>query len=127
MDKKKKTLLWAAGIIEAAIIVFGLVVSILVIVTFNSPEEFPSTYKELNLAENGPMIGYFQNNATVFFLVIVLPLLVILALDIVYLVYFALKRESKLSDSERKIIAEKAKEEAKAELLKELEQESTKK
>ena len=73
------------------------------------------------------MIGYFQNNATVFFLVIVLPLLLILAVDIVYLVYFALKRESKLSDSERKIIAEKAKEEAKAELLKELEEESTKK
>ena len=33
MDKKKKILLWTAGIAEAAIIIFGLVVSILVIVT----------------------------------------------------------------------------------------------
>ena len=49
-----------------------------------------------------------------------MPLLIILAGVIVFLVYFALKRESKLSEKERDAIAEKAKEEARAELLKEL-------
>ena len=119
MDRKKKITLAAIGAVEAAIIVFGLVVSIIVIATYISPEE-SGDYLTQNVAQNGPFIGWLQNNPTPFFLLIVLPLLIILAADIVYLVYFALKRESKLSDKERDQIAAKAKEEARAELLKEL-------
>lgn len=123
MDKKKKLILGIAGLLEAVVIVFAFVVSILVITTYHSPEQY-SDYLALNLEENGPMIGWLQNNPTPFFLLIVMPILVILALDIVYLVYFALKRESKLSDKERDAIAAKAKEEARLEVLKELEEEN---
>ena len=97
MDKKKKLILGIAGLLEAVVIVFAFVVSILVITSYHSPEQY-SDYL----------------------------VLVILALDIVYLVYFALKRESKLSDKERDAIAAKAKEEARLEVLKELEEENRK-
>lgn len=76
MDKKTKRTLFIAGIVEAAIILFCLIVSILVIVTYNKPESGPN-WQQMNLDKNGPLIGWFQNNPTPFFLIIVLPLLVI--------------------------------------------------
>lgn len=124
MDKKQKRTLIIVGALEAAIIVFCLVVSILVIATYHAPESGPD-YAELN-AQNGPLIGWFQNNPNPFFLIIVLPLLVILALDIIYLIVFAVRKESRLSDSEREEIAKAAREEAKKELMREMLEEAKK-
>lgn len=116
MDKKQKRTLIIAGIVESAIIIFCLVVSILVLTTFISQEQTPD-WVQANLTQNGPFIGWFQTNPTPFFLLIVLPLLVILAIDIIYLIIFAVKKESKLTSDEREEIARKAREEALAELL----------
>ncbi len=122
MDKKTKRTLFIAGIVEAAIIVFCLIVSILVIVTYNKPES-GHNWQQMNLDKNGPLIGWFQNNPTPFFLIIVLPLLVILVLDIIYLIIYASKRESKLSDAEINEIQAQARAEAREELRKEIEAE----
>ena len=119
MDKKTKRTLIIAGAVEAVIIIFCTVVSLLVLLTYNAPESGPN-WKTMNLEKNGQFIGWLQNNPTPFFILIVLPLLVVLVLDIVYLIIYASKKESKISDAEREAIAEKAKREAAAELESEL-------
>lgn len=119
MDKKKKIGLIIAGAIEAAIVVFVLVVSILVTVTFNDPEKVPH-FQEANLEQNGPFIGWLQNNPTQFLLIILIPIFLILALDVIYLVIVAAKRQSNLSDAEQAAIEEQAKKEAREEILREM-------
>ncbi|HBE99097.1 MAG TPA: hypothetical protein DDW18_03575 [Firmicutes bacterium] len=122
MDKKKKICLITAGAIELAIVIFVITVSILVTVTFNDPDVY-ANYQQLNLEKNGPFIGWLQNNPTYFLFIILIPIFVILALDIIYLVLVATKRGTNLSDEEQAAIAEQAKKEAREELLKELRQE----
>ena len=123
MDKKTKIRLFVAGGIELVIVVFCLVVSILVMTTIADPN-LPN-HAELNM-KNGPLIGWFQNNSTPFFLIIVLPLFVILAVDVIYLIVFATKRESSLSATEREAIEEQAKREAREEVLREMQEEAKK-
>ncbi len=119
MDKKKKIGLIIAGAIEASIVVFVLVVSILVMVTFNDPDKVPD-FQTKNLEQNGPFIGWLQNNPTQFLLIILIPIFLILALDIIYLVIVAAKRQSNLSDAEQAAIEEQAKKEAREEILREM-------
>ncbi len=122
MDKKKKIGLIIAGVAELAIVVFVIVTSILVTVTFNDPDVDPN-YMAHNLANNGPFIGWLQNNPTAFLFIVLIPIFVILALDIIYLVIVATKKHVDISDAEQAAIVEQAKKEAKAELLKELQEE----
>lgn len=122
MDKKKKIGLIIAGVTELAIVVFVIVTSILVTVTFNDPDVDPN-YMAHNLANNGPFIGWLQNNPTAFLFIVLIPIFVILALDIIYLVVVATKKHVDISDAEQAAIVEQAKKEAKAELLKELQEE----
>ncbi len=122
MDKAQKRKLIIIGALEAALVIFDLVVSILVMTTIHDPNEFDAAAK--NLHDNGPLIGWFQNNSVAFFLIIVLPLFVLLAIDVIYLIVYATKRESTLSDKERKAIEEQAREEARAEVLREMQEES---
>lgn len=120
MDKKTKRNMIIVGVVELALIIFCLTVSIVVMVTFNSPDQFGTiTARQLN-EQNGPMIGWFQNNPTGFFLIIVLPLLIVLVVDIVYLVMYAIKKESNISEEERAILEEQAKQAAKDELRAEI-------
>lgn len=121
MDKKQRNTIIIAGIVEAIIIIFCMTVSILVLSTFDSN----LTAQEI-LAKNGPFIGGLQTNNTIFLITIVLPLFVILALDIIYLIIYATKRESALSDKERDAIEAQAKEEARQEVLREMEEEAKK-
>ena len=119
MDRKQKITFIVGGIVEAIIIVFCMTVSILVLSTFDSN----LTAQEI-LNKNGAFIGGLQTNNTVFLLTIVLPLFVILAIDIIYLIVYATKRESSLSDKERDAIEAQAKEEARQEVLREMEEEA---
>ena len=121
MDKKQRRTIIIAGIVEAIIIIFCMTVSILVLATFDSN----LTAQEI-LAKNGAFIGGLQTNNTIFLIAIVLPLFVILALDIIYLIIYATKRESALSDKERDAIEAQAKEEARLEVLREMEEEAKK-
>ena len=124
MSKKKKIGILIAGIVELAIVVFVLVTSILVIVTFNDPNTVPDSAKA-NLEKNGPFIGWLQNNPTNFLLIVLIPIFLILALDIIYLVIVAARRQSNLSDKEQEEIAAQAKKEAREELMREMMAEET--
>ena len=121
MDKKKKIGLIVAGSVELVLVVFCLVVSILVMTNLHTAENMtPDAAHQLNLDQNGPFIGWLQNNPNLFFLIIVAPLLAILVVDVVYIVMYAIKKESNLSDKEKKLLEEQAKKEAKEELRKEI-------
>lgn len=122
MDKKKKIGLIIAGVAELAIVVFVIVTSILVTVTFHDPD-VDANYMAHNLADNGPFIGWLQNNPTAFLFIVLIPIFIILALDIIYLVVVATKKHVDISDAEQAAIAEQAKKEAREELLKELQEE----
>ena len=126
MDKKKKIGLIVAGALELAIVIFVITVSVLVTVTFNDPDVYPN-YQQLNIEKNGQFIGWLQNNPTYFLFIILIPIFVILALDIIYLVMVATKRGTNLSDAEQAAISEQAKKEAREELLRELQQEKEEK
>lgn len=121
MDKKQKLLLIIGGIAEIIIVVFCLVVSILVMVKW-----IPDSTPEELVKANGPFIGTLQGNNVLFLCTIVLPLFVILAIDVIYLIMYATKRESALSDKERDAIEAAAKEEARLEVLREMEEEAKK-
>lgn len=109
MDKKTKKTLIIVGAIEVAILLFCLIVSIIVIVTWSPDLANP-------IAKNGPFIGWFQKNTTPFFLIIVLPVFVIFLVDAVYLVVYSAKKPSALTESEREAIQAQAREEARKEL-----------
>ena len=123
MDKNKKIIL-IGGIIEAAILIFALVVSILVWTTANSAADHPELtaeqLKQLNIDQNGAFIGFFQNNPTLFLVIICFPIFAIVALDFVYFAIIASKRESSLSEEQLKAIKAKAEEEVRKEMLDEI-------
>ncbi len=122
MDKKKKIGLIAAGIVELAVVIFVIVTSILVTVTFHDPD-VDANYIAHNLADNGPFIGWLQNNPTAFLFIVLIPIFVILGLDIIYLVIVATKKHVDITDAEQAAITEQAKKEAREELLRELQEE----
>ncbi len=122
MDKKKRNILIAVGALELVIIIFSLVVSIMVIVAGNGNPPNPTSATNLEL--HGPFIGWLLNNPVLFFVFFVLPLLIIFVVDGVYLIMFANKKESSLSDEDKEAIAEEAKRQAKEEVLRELREEA---
>ena len=128
MDKNKKILL-IGGIVEGAILVFALVLSIIVWTTVKHGEDYASieALQQANIEANGPFIAFFQNNTTAFFCIICIPIFVIVALDFVYFALLASKRESNLSDAQLAAIKKKAEEEVRAELMAEIEAEEEKK
>ncbi len=113
MDKKKKITLIAVGAVELAIIVFCLITSIMVLTSgYNG--------KPASVEDKPELIKWLCANPTWFFVLFVLPLIIIFIVDGVYLILYATKRESVLTDDERDAIAEEAKRQAKEEILKEL-------
>ena len=119
MKKDTKLKLIIAGALEAIVIVFCIVVSIIIAATYPK-DALNEAQFATKIAENGPFIGWFQQDRTRIFLVLILPMLILLAADIVYLVIFATKRESNLSEAEEEAIEERAKKEAREELMREL-------
>lgn len=126
MDKQKKIFL-IGGIVEGAILVFDLIISILVWTTLSSEEQILAAggdYKALNISKNGPFIGFFQNEPLAFLCIICIPLFIIIAIDFIYFAVLATKKESKLSEAQLEAIKAKAKQEAEEELMRELEAEA---
>jgi uncharacterized membrane protein len=111
MDKKQKRTLLIVGAVEAAILIFCLVVSIWVLATWIS-----NASAQTRIDQNGPFIGGLQNNPTIFMVAICLPVFIIFIVDAVYLIVYAYKKPSALSDNERAEIEKRAKEEARAEI-----------
>ena len=119
MDSKKKILFISLGIVEVIVLVFCLVMSILVLRNYDA--ENPA----VNLANNGEFIGGLQNNDILFFCAIVLPVFVIFLADGAYLIVYANKKASLLSDNEKKTIEDEAKRQAREEVLKEMQAEQS--
>jgi len=121
MDKNKKIML-IGGIVEAAILIFALVLSILVWTTVNSADAVGSkeAAQQLNLEQNGAFIGSLQNNPTIFFCVVCIPVFVIVAVDLVYFAMIASKKETNLTDEQLAAIKKKAEEQVRAEMMEEI-------
>ena len=128
MDKNKKILL-IGGIVEGALLIFALVLSILVWTTVCNGKDFPTVeaLHQANLEKNGPFIAFFQNNTTAFFCIVCIPIFVIVALDFVYFAIIASKRESTLSDDQLAAIKKQAEQEVREEMLKEIQAEEQEK
>ena len=111
MDKKTKKTLIIVGAIEAAILMFCLTISIIVLKTWSA-----NMAPETRVKVNGAFVAWFQNNPTLFFVTIVLPVFVIFLVDAVYLIVYSSKKPSALTDEEREAIQAQAREEARKEL-----------
>ena len=125
MDKNKKILL-IGGIVEGALLIFALVLSIIVWTTVCNGKDYPTIemLRQANIDKNGPFIAFFQNNTTAFFCIVCIPIFIMVALDFVYFAIIASTRESSLSDDQLAKIKKQAEEEVRAEMLKELEEEN---
>ena len=128
MDKNKKILL-IGGIVEGALLIFALVLSIIVWTTVCNGKDYPTVelLHQANIDKNGPFIAFFQNNTTAFFCIICIPIFVIVALDFVYFAIIASKRESTLSDDQLAAIKKQAEQEVREEMLKEIQAEEQEK
>ena len=128
MDKNKKILL-IGGIVEGALLIFALVLSIIVWTTVCNGKDYPTLelLHQANIDKNGPFIAFFQNNTTAFFCIVCIPIFVIVALDFVYFAIIASKRESTLSDDQLAAIKKQAEQEVREEMLKEIQAEEQEK
>ena len=123
MDKNKKIIL-IGGIIEAAVLIFDLVLSIIVWTTLKSdPNWTTDQFVAANYQANRQFIGFFQTNTNAFFCIVCIPAFVLIALDFVYFAVTASKKETNLSDKQYAALKKKAEEEVRAEMMKELEEE----
>lgn len=117
MNKKAKRILIFTGIgLDAAIMIFLLVVAIIMLATM--PDQRFEKYPEWVIEKNGPFIGNLQLNPTLYFCTCVLPLIILLVANIVGVVVYVKKHASKkaiLAD-----LNEAQKEALRAELLKEM-------
>ena len=121
MDKNKKILL-IGGIVEGALLIFALVLSILVWTTVCNGKDYVNVeaLRQANIDKNGPFIAFFQNNTTAFFCIVCIPIFVMVALDFVYFAIIASKRESTLSDDQLAAIKKQAEQEVREEMMKEV-------
>ena len=113
MNKRKKIGLWILGILDVAVTVFLFVVAIIMIVQ-------STTLTTAEIRTNTGMIGYFQNHPTVYLWVGVVPLFVLLALDIVFLVLYTKKSTEKKKNVQMSDLSDDQKEELRREILSEL-------
>jgi uncharacterized membrane protein len=111
MDKKTKKTLIIVGAIEAVILIFCLTISIIVLKTW-----VQNASAAQRVQKAGAFIAWFQNNPTLFFITIVLPVFVIFLVDAIYLIVYSAKKPSALTDEEREAIQAQAREEARKEL-----------
>jgi len=113
MDKNTKKILLIVGIIEVVVLIFCLTISIIVLATITDGYQ-------TNLSQNGLFIGTLQNTPVLFFCTIVLPLFVIFVVDGVYLIVYATKKQSMVTQEEKDAIQEEARRQAREEVMKEL-------
>ena len=96
MDRNKKILL-IGGIIEGAILIFALVLSIIVWTTATKASDYPGYTAEqiaqLNIQRNKEFIAFFQNNTNYFFIIVCVPVFVLIAVDFVYFAVVASKKD----------------------------------
>lgn len=119
MNQKTKKILFFAGLgLDVAITVFLFVVALIMIITM------PKTQIAMEHAidDNGPFIGYLQQHSTLYFLTCVLPLILLLVANVVFLILYV-RKQSKKAEPAVEDLSEEQKAALRAELLKELQNE----
>lgn len=115
-SKVKKALIFTGLGLDAAIMIFLLVIAIIMLATM--PKFIDSAHPEWVIDQNGPFIGNLQLNPTLYFCTCVLPLILLFIANIVGVILYVKKHASKkaiLAD-----LNEAQKEALRAELLKEM-------
>ena len=115
MKKYKKPLLISIVVLDFAITVFLFVVSIIMIATLAKYKNNPSTAA----ANSGGMIKFFIQNTTAFLWMVVIPLFVLLAANIIGLVIYV-RKSSKKEPAKLDDLSDEQKEALRQELLKDL-------
>ena len=117
--KVKKALIISGLCVDVAITIFLFVIAIIMLATM------PKNSSEMQdaIRINGPFIGYLQQHSTVYLLSCVLPLFVLLAANIVFLVLYV-RKVGKKPEVAVDDLNEEQKAALRAELLKELQGES---
>lgn len=117
--KMKKALIISGLCVDIAITIFLFVIAIIMLATM------PKNGAEMKLAveTNGPFIGYLQQHSTVYLCAFVLPLFVLLAANIVFLILYV-RKLSKKPEVAVEDLNEEQKAALRAELLKELQGEA---
>ena len=115
----KKALIISGLCVDIAITIFLFVIAIIMLATM------PKNGAEMKLAveTNGPFIGYLQQHSTVYLCAFVLPLFVLLAANIVFLILYV-RKLSKKPEVAVEDLNEEQKAALRAELLKELQGEA---
>ena len=113
--KTKKVLLFTGLGLDIAVTVFLFVIAIIMIVTM------PKNQYEMKdaIEINGPFIGYLQQHSTLYFFTCVLPLILLLGANIVFLILYV-RKQSKKPEVAVDDLSEEQKAALRAELLKEL-------
>ena len=123
MNQKAKRILFFTGLsLDVAITIFLFVVAIIMLATM------PADQRDMKdaVAKNGPFIGYLQQHTVVYLCAFVIPLFVLLAANIVFLVLYV-RKLSKKPEIAVDELSEAQKAALRAELLKDLqEQEAAK-
>lgn len=120
MNQKTKKILFFIGLgVDIAVTIFLFVIAIIMLATKPNNE-----IDRMHAVENnGPFIGYFQQHPAVYFWAGVFPLILLLALNIIFLVLYV-KKLSKKPEVAVDDLNEEQKAALRAELLKQLEAES---
>ena len=120
MSQKTKKILFFVGLgLDIGITIFLFVLSIIMLATM--PKD--SAGIEQAVETNGPFIGYLQQHATFYLCVCVIPLFVLLAANIVFLILYV-RKVGKKPDVAVDDLNDEQKAALRAELLKELQGDS---
>ena len=115
MKKYKKPLLIGLIALDFAITVFLFVISVIMLVKMGMHKNNP----QAAAAESGPMIAFFIKNPNAFLGICVIPLFVLLAANIVGLVFYV-RKTSKSEPAKLEDLSDEQKEALRQELLKDL-------
>ena len=116
MDNKKKALIICGGVLDVGITVFLFVIHIIMLVNITG-----KTDDELIVLRNQDnLIGLLMRNNVLYLCAFVIPLFVILALNIIALVFYV-RKQTKKEPVQVSDLTDEQKEALKKELLKDLE------
>lgn len=119
MSAKTKKILIFSGIgLDVAATIFLFVVAIIMIATMPGNHLSQAEYNA-KITQNGPFIGYLQTHPTLYLWTCVIPLFILLAANIVFLVLYV-RKVGKKPEVAVENLSEEQKAALRAELLKEL-------
>ena len=123
MNPKTKKILIFSGIgLDVAVTIFLFIIAIIMLATMPGNNLSQAQYNA-KIEQNGPFIGYLQTHPTLYLLTCVIPLFVLLAANISFLVLYV-RKLGKKPEVAVEDLSEEQKAALRAELLKELQSES---